>query len=207
MSPETAAGEREDLEAHAVRIDTYTLLAALLRQPPAEDLLQSLAALEPPVGQPRRPTALEQAWLSLAGAARTVQPDRIEAEFNQLFVGISGGELTPYGSWYINGALMDKPLAALREDLARYGLQRAEGNVEPEDHAAAICEVMTLLADPDNGLPLAEQHDFFSAHVGIWLPLFFKDLQKARNISFYASVGQLGEAFMEFEKVWLKLPE
>lgn len=204
---ETAAGDSEGPHADAIRVDTYTLLAALLRQPPTHDLLQSLAAVEPPLAQPLRPTNLERAWLSMSSAAKAAQTDRIEEEFNKLFVGISGGELTPYGSWYISGAVMDKPLAALRDDLARLGLQRAEGNAEPEDHAASICETMALLADPDQGLPLVDQHDFFSAHVGLWLPRFFKDLQEAKNAAFYVSVGQLGEAFIEFEKVWLKLPE
>lgn len=204
---ETIPDRSEDLQADAIRVDTYTLLAALFRQPPSNDLLQSLAAVEPPVAQPLRPTNLERAWQSIAGAAKAAWAEQVEDEFNKLFVGISGGELTPYGSWYIGGAVMGKPLAALRDDLARFGLQRAEGNTEPEDHAAAICETMALLADPEQGLPLVDQHDFFSAHVGLWLPRFFQDLQKAKNANFYVSVGALGEAFIEFEKVWLKLPE
>ncbi len=204
---EATASDKTDSQADAVRVDTYALLAALLRQPPPQELLRSLAAVEPPVAQPLRPTRLETAWLSLAGAAKGAQAADAEDEFNRLFIGISGGEMTPYGSWYISGAVMDKPLAALRDDLAHFGLQRAEGNAEPEDHAASICETMALLADPEQGVPLAEQHEFFSTHVGIWLPRFFQDLQNAKNAAFYVSVGQLGEAFIEFEKVWLKLPE
>lgn len=183
------------------------MLAALLREPPSSDLLDTLGAIEPPAVESLRPTPLEQAWQALATAARDARAEALEPEFHSLFIGIGRGELLPYGSWYISGALMDKPLAALRDELARLGLQRAEGVAEPEDHAAAICETMALLADPEHGLPLAEQKSFFSTHAGAWLPRFFQELQHAQSATFYASVGRFGEAFIEFEKVWLDLPE
>jgi TorA maturation chaperone TorD len=102
---------------------------------------------------------------------------------------------------------MDKPLAALRDELARLGIQRADGVVEPEDHAAAICETMALLADPEHGIPLPGQKAFFSEYVGNWMPRFFSDIQGAKSAAFYRPIGRLGEAFMEFERVWLSLPE
>ncbi len=191
----------------AIRVETYALLASLLRQAPSEELLETLGGIEEPEASSLRPTRLEQAWQSLAAAARSAQSKPLETEFHNLFIGLGRGELLPYGSYYISGALMDKPLAALRDELARLGLRRAEGVSEPEDHAAAICETMALLADPEHGLPLAGQNQFFSTHAGVWLPRFFQDLQQADNATFYASVGQLGEAFIEFEKVWLDLPE
>ena len=194
-------------QGNRVRIETYALLASLLRQSPSADLLATLAQVETPDATSPRQSRLEKAWAELAKAAEIADPDKLESEFHKLFIGVGQGELLPYGSWYISGAMMDRPLAALRDDLARIGLQRAEGVSEPEDHAAAICETMVLLADPDQGLPLSEQYHFFSAHVGVWLGRFFQDLQEAKSATFYASVGQLGEAFIEFEKVWLELPE
>lgn len=208
LSPqETPAPQDAEPHGDEVRIETYSLLAALLREAPNSELLEVLRAIEPPEVESLRPTALEQAWQALGAAARAAQQQDLEAEFYSLFIGIGRGELLPYGSWYISGALMDKPLAALRDELARLGLQRVDGVAEPEDHAAAICETMTLLADPEHGLPLPEQNAFFSTHAGIWLPRFFQELQQARNATFYVAVGQLGEAFIEFEKVWLELPE
>jgi len=35
------------------------------------------------------------------------------------------------------------PLARLRADLAPLGIERVEGNCEPEDHAATLCEIMS----------------------------------------------------------------
>src|SRR6185437_2386851 len=50
------------------------------------------------------------------------------------------GDLLPYGSFYLTGFLHERPLARLREDLARFGIDRAEGVAEPEDHAGILCE-------------------------------------------------------------------
>ena len=48
----------------------------------------------------------------------------------------------PHGSFYLTGFLNEKPLAELRDDLARLGVTRAEDVKEPEDHIAALCDVM-----------------------------------------------------------------
>lgn len=203
----TALSGATDLNPEHVRVETYALLAALLRQAPDSDLLAAIARTCLSDVPSVRPTALELGWQALGQAARSADPGLLETEFHTLFVGLGRGELLPYGSWYISGFLMDKPLALLRDELARLGLARAEGVLESEDHAAAICETMALLADPDDGIRLADQKKFFSTYAGGWLPRFFKDLQGAKNADFYVSVGQLGEAFIEFDKVWLDLPE
>lgn len=188
-------------------MEAYGLLAALLRSPPQSDLLSLLASVANPTPAQGRQTALESAWHAVAEAAAAADEAAVEKEFQDLFIGIGRGELLPYGSWYLKGVLMDKSLAALRADLARLGLARAEGVSEPEDHAAALCETMVLLADPQCGLDMAGQQQFFAEHVGSWMPRFFQELQGAKRADFYVSVGRLGEAFMEFEKVWLNLPE
>ncbi len=196
-----------DAEGAQARTEAYGLLAGLLRDPPGADLLQSLVDRGDAVAQSHRPTDLQSAWKGLAEAARNADAEAVDGEFHKLFIGLGRGELLPYGSYYLTGFLMDKPLAALRDELARLGIQRADGVTEPEDHAAAICETMVLLADPEHGIPLSGQQAFFSEYVGAWMPRFFSDVQGAKNADFYRSVGRLGEAFMEFERVWLSLPE
>lgn len=189
------------------RIDTYALLAGLLRNPPTSAMLESLQVFGEGAEQPPRSTDLQAAWNALSQAASTANADTVDAEFNRLFIGLGRGELLPYGSYYLSGFLMDKPLADLRSELARLGIERADGVSEPEDHAAALCETMVLLVDPQHGIPLPGQKEFFGTYVGAWMPRFFEDLQGAKNADFYVSVGRLGEAFMEFERVWLSLPE
>ncbi|TVS12572.1 MAG: molecular chaperone [Wenzhouxiangella sp.] len=194
-------------EAARIRLDAYALLAGLLRNPPEHEMLELLRGLGSQPEQQRRTTDLQAAWKGLAEAAAKADAESVESEFNRLFVGLGRGELLPYGSYYLSGFLMDKPLADLRDELGRLGIQRADGVSEPEDHAAALCETMALLADPEHGIPLSGQKEFFGTYVGAWMPSFFNDMQGAKNADFYVSVGRLGEAFMEFERVWLSLPE
>ena len=77
--------------------------------------------------------------------------EKIEREYFELFIGLGRGELMPYGSYYLTGFLHERPLARLREDLSRIGIVRAEGIVEPEDHAGILCEIMSGL--PAAGFP------------------------------------------------------
>ena len=70
-----------------------------------------------------------------------------------------------YGSFYLAGALNEKPLVALRSDLRALGLERPETVDETEDHIASLCEVMRyLIAGDDLGVSnLATQQRFFDA--------------------------------------------
>ena len=76
----------------------------------------------------------------------------MDAEYQDLFIGVGRGEVVPYGSWYMTGFLMDKPLALLRADLAALGFERQENVKEPEDHAAALCETMAMLINEGQDL-------------------------------------------------------
>ncbi len=171
------------------RIVTYRLLAALLRDVPSPELLDGLAAGE---------TGEGNEWQLLALAARSSSRQQIDDEFHELFIGLGRGELVPYGSWYLTGYLMEQPLALLRQDLARLGFQRDAGHSEPEDHIAALLEVMSLLLE--SGEPPSVQADFFHRHLAPWAPRFFADLQQARHAVFYRSVGRLGARFLDLEQ-------
>ena len=90
-------------------------------------------------------TPLGVAHAALAQAASATTVERVEREFFDLFIGLGRGELLPYGSYYLTGFLHERPLARLRADLAPLGIERVEGNCEPEDHAATLCEIMAGL--------------------------------------------------------------
>ena len=79
----------------------------------------------------------------------------------------------PPSRWYLTGFLMEQPLAKLRSDMRRLGFERQNDVSEPEDHAAALCETMALLAGSDSS-QLAVQAEFFEAHVGTWMARFFR---------------------------------
>lgn len=200
----TAAQE----ENQQYRAGAYRLLASLLREPPGDAMLEhvkSLAEVEVDNANNELSVALQMLGL----AAQHCDPEAIDDEFHALFIGLGRGELVPYGSWYLTGFLMEKPLAILRDDLARLGFERSEDMKEPEDHFAALAEVMSLMISDETeetaNAQLELQQQFFDAHVGNWAEQFFNDLTNASSAVFYRSVGRMGSAFIEFEKQFLSM--
>ena len=126
-------------EVDHARAQEYGLLATLLVRAPDAGFLKKLAGLR------GDPSPLGVAHVALAEAAADAKVERVEREFFDLFIGLGRGELLPYGSYYLTGFLHERPLARLREDLAPLGIERVDGNYEPEDHAATLCEIMAGL--------------------------------------------------------------
>ena len=196
----TAADETlEDEQRY--RAGAYSLLAAMLRTPPDQALLDQLVALSPQ--SDAEPDALAEAMASLADAARSHSPAQIEVEYQNLFLGIGKGEVVPYGSWYLTGILMGQPLSDLRDDLRALGFERSADTHEPEDHAAAIFEVFSVMIIDVSSL--AEQKRFFDSHMKTWLERFFADLGNARSADFYKPVAQFGAAFFQLELAYLSM--
>ena len=188
-------------EEDQIRANVYDLLAALLARPPSAELLKSCAAIEGGDG------AVGEAFGELAARAAQFDPKRADREYTDLFIGVGRGELLPYASYYLTGFLNEKPLAALRGDMARLGIARAEGTSDPEDHIASLCDMMAGLIRGRYRGPasLAEQRDFFNRHLAPWAGHFFSDLEKAVFAGLYAPVGALGAAFMDIEKTGFRL--
>lgn len=184
-------------EEEQLRLNTYSLLARLLFATPDAALLQRLSQIEATAAT----DPLGHSWQHLKRAAEQARADDLDDEFHALFIGVGRGELLPYGSWYRTGYLLDRPLAQLRGDLQRLGIERQAGIREPEDHAAALCETMALLIR--SATPLAQQLRFYSLHLDPWLRRFFLDLDTAPSARFYKAVGQLGAAFMALEQRYL----
>ena len=187
----TVAGDED-----RIRGNVYALLGHLLAAPPESDVLAMLAAID---AAPSDESLLTASWTMLADAAGRASRESLKDEYLALFVGLGRGEVLPYGSWYLTGFLMEQPLARLRSDLAEPGIERQEGVKEPEDHAAALCDVMALLITGDDPAPVALQSRFFATHMEPWMGRFFRDLQQAPSARFYRAVGQLGEQFMNVE--------
>src|SRR5690606_37715247 len=123
------------------RADEYALLASLLITPPDSGSLARLSDLSD-----NSDTPLGRAHIALAQAAASYSHDAICREYSDLFIGVGRGELLPYASYYLTGFLNERPLARLRADMARFGIERAEGHCEPEDHLASVCEMMSGFA-------------------------------------------------------------
>lgn len=179
----------------AARAQCYTLLAHLLNAPPSADLLDVVRGIDGDDSE------LGQALRSLASVAQRTSVEAAEREYNDLFIGVGRGELLPYASYYLTGFLQERPLAELRGDMAKLGIQRRDGVPEPEDHIALLCETMAGLITGAFGEPaaLAEQQRFFARHIGTWAPRFFEDLQATKSAVLYMPVGRVGRVFMAIE--------
>ncbi len=197
-TPLSAAGLGEE---DALRANAYTLLGHLLAQAPDAGMLALLRSIQIPEAAA---SLMAEAWRGLRQAAESAESADLDDEYFQLFIGIGQGELVPYGSWYLTGFLMEKPLAELRLDLARLGIERRDGVREPEDHAAALCETMgMIITDPT--IPFGMQRLFFEKHLAPWLGRFFRDLGQTGSARFYRAVGLVGERFMEIEAKYLAM--
>ena len=178
------------------RADFYDFLGHLLAAPLGPALLGQMAGLKhdsSPIGA---------ALGALAGSAEKATADAVEREFHALFIGLGRGELLPYASFYLTGFLHEKPLAALRREMAGHGIARARGSPQPEDHIASLMEMMggMIMGRFAAPVPLAAQKRFFEAHIDTWAPHFFSDLAAVENATFYPAVGALGSAFMAVER-------
>jgi TorA maturation chaperone TorD len=186
------------------RVNAWSLLGRLLAAPPDEQVLELLAGADG--ATLAGDNLLGAAWDMLAKAAARTSPAELEDEYQDLFIGVGRGELMPYGSWYLTGFLMEQPLARLRGELAELGFARREGVTEPEDHAAALCDVMAMIGTGDDAVPVEVQAGFFSRHIAPWMGRFFRDMQQAPSARFYRAVGQLGEQFVALEGQHLNAP-
>jgi TorA maturation chaperone TorD len=197
---ETTSSPTDVSPEDAARAGVYALLAALMRDVPTEDLLTRVRDLEAASGR----DAFAQAWERLRLAAASVAPSSVDDEYHQLFIGLGRGELVPYGSWYQTGFLMERPLSQLRDDLSDLGFERSPDVREPEDHVAALYEVMaSLAADPT--MSIERQRAFRNTHLSAWIGRFWRDLEQAEAALFYRSVGRLGVVFSELEQRCLSM--
>jgi len=196
--PKKMAGDIDEVDA--ARAQEYALIATLLARAPNAALLSRLSELRADA------SPLGLAHAALAEAADKTTAERVEREYFDLFIGLGRGELMPYGSYYLTGFLHERPLARLREDLECMGIARAGGVVEPEDHAAILCEIMSGLASGRLSAPADSERIIFNKHMAPWIGRFFIDLEHAEAADFYRRLGTLGRVFIDIETEAFDLP-
>lgn len=212
-------GSETSIDTHAIglplpqeeqaRADLYGLLARLLLAPPDDALLDSLAGADAIVSSDAD-QPLDRAWDQLCLTARLIPADLVRDEFSELFISTSIPRINPYGSLYLAGFLHEKPLAALRTDLARLGLARRNGASETEDHLGALCETMRRMITGGQGVPrqpLARQQEFFDIHIAPWSGICLNHLREADGARFYQRVADLADAFFDIEREAFEVAE
>lgn len=145
-------------------------------------------------------TPIGSALRDIASAA-ALPVSTIQKEYDVLFIGLTGGQVIPFASYYLSGFLFEKPLAALRSDLVRLGIEAGERSADPEDHIAFLFEVMQGLILGAFGEPadLQSQKQFFDAHIGSWADRLFADLEAAPAAVFYRPVARAGSLLLSIE--------
>lgn len=182
----------EDLARQAI----YAFLTRVLAAPMTAAESRNLSAFA------SDGTPLGKAVLALGAALADTDAHALSREHHDLFIGVGRGELIPFASVYLTGFLNEKPLADLRRDMARLGFERPADVKEPEDHIAALCDVMSHLIEgaATGEFDIYDQDQFFSAHVKPWAEKFFADLESAKTADAYRHVGRIGRIFMGIEE-------
>jgi TorA maturation chaperone TorD len=183
-----------------VRADFYALLASLFAGAPDGRLLQAIVIAAEPASA--SDGALTKTWRALAEASAVVTHDALTEEYESVFVGVGRPPVMLYGSYYLAGFMMEKPLAELRTDLASRGFARAADVREPEDHLAALCDVMRALILGDLAtMPasIAEQKSFFARHMQPWVGKCCAAVVAYEKANYYRRVAQFASAFFDIE--------
>ena len=191
-------GTTDDGEELA-RAELYGLLARLWLAPPdAALLLQFKTAV---TQAPEAGALLEAPWQTLVAALRTTTLEAAATEHEALFHGVGKPEVFAYASFYLTGFLNEKPLAALRHDLAALGLTREANALETEDHVAYLLEVMRyLIAGDDAGVcNLEQQRRFFRGHLQPWVERLCDAVQAHPRAATWTAVAGFTREFIVVE--------
>lgn len=189
MTPAALAPEEE------ARAALYGLLAQLFYAPPEQGLLSALAQLKPGDGD-GAPTAMGDAWRELARAAASADPEAVREEYEFLFVGTGRAEITLYTGAYTLKSALDNPLVEIRDFLDAQGLARKPSVNEPEDHIAALCEVMRHLIQRDDS---AAQRKLFEVFLWPAVGRLCDAITGHGRAGFYAPVARLAKTFFNLE--------
>jgi len=151
----------------AARGDFYALLGRLFFSGPDQVLLNSLAhAGDLAAGGDQ---ALGKAWHELVQASSVMDAEAAAEEYDALFVAVGRAPVSVYAGFYTGAMAIDHPRVRLQAELGALGLARREHATEPEDHFAALFDVMRVLAAGGAGRSPAKievQKRFFEADLG-----------------------------------------
>jgi TorA maturation chaperone TorD len=183
----------------AARANFYGLLARLFYAPPDAALLQAIAAADDDAADDDEiEGGIGEAWLALARAAAVADPEAVREEFENAFIGTGKAPVTLYTNAYTIRLSNEVPLVELRAQLAALGLGRREEVSEPEDHIAALCEVMRHLV-AEQKRDLSEQKGFFSRWLHPAVEPLCTAIEESSITVFYKHVGRFANQFFSIE--------
>jgi TorA maturation chaperone TorD len=206
--PASAAADERPVARALARAAVYRLLGAAFADaaPGAMEALaeaaDTAAGCAPDVAPP---------LLALAVAARAADPAAVAEE--RVFLFDRASRCPPYeGAWDDRPPLAGKAplLADIGGFLAAFGLAPAQARADLEDHVAAECELMSVLAlkearalaeGQEDGLDVTRraQQAFLADHLGRWGAAFASGLREATPLPYFAALGDLLHRWVETE--------
>ena len=181
------------------RADFYALLSRLYASAPDASLLAAIAtADELNVAAGEGPAAnLAQAWRALTAASAVMDPEAVETEYQQLFVGVGQSEVSLHGSAYVKGPKGGPLLVQVRDSLTQLKLVRQPGIAVFEDHLAAVFETMRVLIT-GLGQPSAYafdvQREFFRCNIDPWVNVCCNAICVKSLANYYSRVAQFTDS-------------
>jgi len=185
----------------AARARFYAILARLYAGGPDASLLAAIGGSEPWPDEGANPLA--SAWNRLVMASSAMDAGAAEQEYTEVFVGVGRSEVDLHAAHWITEAASEKPLVAVRSDLARLGLARLAGSTLYEDHLSVLCETMRMLVagDGERGpAPIAAQRAFFDRHIAPWVFDCCDAIRDCPLANYYLRVGQFTSLYMAVER-------
>lgn len=187
------------------RAGYYALLARLYYAGPDARLLEAIAGGDKTFtggGQ----TQLVAAWNALAAASAATDAGAARLEYDQIFVGTGKAVVTLYASHYLAETGREKILVRLKDELSAMGLARSQLAHEPEDHVAALLDVMRhLISQGSSDAALQQQRAFFNRYIEPFFPRFCDAISAIDHLIFYQYVGAFARAFFGVESEALKV--
>ena len=178
------------------RANFYALISRLFYSAPDAGLLAALAQADELDADDE---IIASAWRDLAKVAASAEPEAVREEYEAAFIGTGKAPITLYTSAYSVRYSNEMPLAALRGELAALGLGRRPDAAEPEDHIAALCDVMRhFIAEQERDL--AEQRRFFERWIDPVVEPLCNAIEASELTAFYKRVGRMAKAFISLER-------
>jgi TorA maturation chaperone TorD len=180
------------------RADLYALIARFFYAPPDSHLLEALAEADEIVGEDDS-VALAEAWRRLQAACAATDEEAAQEEYDALLIGVGKAVVPPYIGAHVDKMGAESLLVGLREFLRERGLGRQASVSEPEDHIAALCEVMRHLISVQQAT-IEEQRDFFERFIQPGAPQLCAAIEAAAEANFYRTLARFAATFFALER-------
>ena len=143
--------------------------------------------------------ALAEAWGALQRACAAVDEEAVQDEYDSLLIGVGKAPVPPYVGAYAEKTGPESLLVELRAYLAARGLGRKDSVTEPEDHVAALCELMRHLISVQQA-GIEDQRECYHRFIYPGAVRFCDALLAAESANFYKAVARFARAFFELER-------